>query len=139
MNPISIEFQSLFRYEERWQVLIYIKCEQNLISKNLIRHLRDIHQMKRKEYLSFTQAVSSLPIIDKIDDFPRSLNNSPPIENIRIHQDYKCNHCVDVFIVNKNHMNKHVFNKHRDVRTSRNPGYQPASLQTWIHQCNVPA
>src|SRR6266513_1212005 len=90
--------------------------------------------MKRKEYLPLTQAVSSLPIIDKTDDFPRPLNDSPPIDDIHIHQGYKCNHCIDVLTVNKTHMSKHVFNKHRDVHTSRNPGYQPTSLQTWIHQ-----
>ena len=134
MNPIPIEFQSLFRYEERWQVLICIDCGHGVISTSLIKHLRGIHQMKKKEYSPFTQAISSLPIIDKADDFPRPLNDSPPIDGIRIHQGYKCNHCDDMLTVNKPHMGTHIFNKHPGVRTSSDPGYQPTSLQAWIHQ-----
>jgi hypothetical protein len=131
MNPIPIEFQSLFHYKERWQVLIYIDYEHDVTSTSLIKHLRGIHhQMKKKEYLPLTQAISSLPIIDKADGFPRLLNDSPPIDDIRIHQGYKCNHCDDMLTVNKTYMGTHISNKHPGVRTSSNPGYQSTSLQT---------
>ena len=90
--------------------------------------------MKKKEYSPFTQAISSLPIIDKTDDFPHHLNDSPPIDGIRIQQGYKCNHCDDMLTVNKIYMSKHIFNKHPGVCTTSNSGYQLASLQAWIHQ-----
>ena len=89
--------------------------------------------MKKKEYSLLTQAILLLPIIDKAYDFPRPLNDSPPIDRIRIHQGYKCNHCEDMLRVNEAYMHTHIFNKHRGIRTSSNPGYQQAFLQAWIH------
>src|SRR5436190_5927295 len=55
INPIPIEFQSLFRYEERWQVLIYFNCGHSVTSKGLIKYLHGIHQIKEKEYSPLTQ------------------------------------------------------------------------------------
>jgi hypothetical protein len=90
--------------------------------------------MKKKEFSPLTQAISSLPIIHKTNDFPHPLNDSPPIEGVCIHQGYKCNHCNDMLTVNEAHMRKHISNKHRSEHTLSNPGYRPASLQAWIHQ-----
>ena len=73
--------------------------------------------MKAKQYLPLIQAVSSLSIIDKTDDFPGPANDSSPIGGVRIQKDYKCNHCDDMLTMNESYMSKHIFNKHPGVRS----------------------
>ena len=133
-DVIPIEYQSLVRYEEQWQVLICLPpCGHAIASKSLIRHLRSRHQMKRRDYRSLTQIISSLPMIEKPEEFPRPLNNSSLIEGLPIHKGYKCNHCDNMLTQSEAVMKTHIFNEHRDARMSGNSGYQPTRLQTWGH------
>lgn len=131
MNPIPIEFQSLFRYDERWQILICLTCKHAVTKKALKIHLREIHSLKMKEYSPLLLAVSSLPTIENSNDFPIPLHDSSPVDGLAISTGFKCNNCEEMSSVSKSHVSTHVFNKHPGVRTSTDPGYRQVSLQSW--------
>ena len=133
-NPIPVEFQSLFRYKERWQILICLEHKSVITSNALVGHLHRGHHWKKNVYRSLVQALSALPYTETPDDFPTPLNDWSPIEGIPVQKGYKCNHCEDMLTINKDHVGKHVFNCHRDLRTSRDLGYRDVSLQSWTYK-----
>jgi len=64
-NLTSIEFRSLFRYDKRWQVLICVHCEHDVISKNVIRHLYDIHQWRERSIHHSLKSYSHYPSLTR--------------------------------------------------------------------------
>ena len=86
-NIIPPEFQSWFRYDEQWQVLICLNplCRSAIPSERLVRHLRDVPIMKHKEYSLFLEAISTVSICKTFDEFSHPLNDSPPIEELIIY------------------------------------------------------
>jgi Orsellinic acid/F9775 biosynthesis cluster protein D len=104
MNPIPTEFQSLLRYDEQWHVLICIKHKYVVMSDYLIRHLRNEHSLRKKDYAPLILAVSKLPTIEDPKDLLSPLNDSSPIEDIAIHDGYSCDHCVEMLTTSKSLM-----------------------------------
>jgi Orsellinic acid/F9775 biosynthesis cluster protein D len=134
MNPIPTKFQSLLRYDEQWHVLICIKHKYVVMSNYLIRHLRDEHSLRKKDYAPLILAVSKLPTIEDPKDLPTPLNDSTPIKDIAIYDGYSCDHCVEMLTTSKSLMLQHVFKAHPAIQISDNPAYRKARIQSWTHR-----
>ena len=135
MDVIPTPFQSLIRYEVKYQVIICRPCGAAVASKSLQRHLYEAHQMKIKDYKPLSEAISILPACETIKQYPHPSNDSFPIDDLPILVGYQCQHCNDLLTQSESIAQNHVYNKHPDIRTSIQSGYRPVALQTWSVHC----
>src|SRR6266496_5827977 len=87
---------NIIPYEEMWQVLICRDCHVAVPTKSLTRHLRDAHKLKAKDYKPLLDAISNLPACQTIEEYPRPLNDSLPIDDLLAYPGYQCAHCDDL-------------------------------------------
>lgn len=132
-DSTSYCFDPVFHYDKKWQVLICRQCQAAVSGAKvtLTRHLRVKHGMGHKEYKPLIEAVSTLPCCEDKEQFPDPLDDSHPIESLRIYPGYRCKHCKDYKSRSEDVMKKHVFNSHQPLRTGREEAYESVSLQTW--------
>lgn len=146
MNPIPIEYRSLLQYNEQWQALICVQCNGGSAvgREGLNRHLRDIHGLKAKDYNPLLASLDSsrLSILQSLEQFPRPLDNSDPIEGLRISKGLKCLHC-GFSTPSSGVMDKHISKERKDMKEQgmasapTHPGVQTVSLQIWsVHGWN---
>lgn len=129
----SYHIDPMFRYDERWRVLICRQCQAAVsgAKPTLSRHLHNKHGMGHKEYKPLIEAVSTLSCCEDKDQFPDPLDDTPPIEGLRIYPGYRCKHCKDYKSRSEDIIKKHVFNNHPSFRMCREEAYESVSLQTW--------
>lgn len=132
-DTIPLEFQSLLWYDAKWQVLICRVCGLGLAADRLVRHLRSVHHMKYKEHRPIVRAISTLPAIDKADQFPCPLS---PIADLPIHRGFKCD-CCDKLTRGIKIIKTHVAKSHTIPRVSVLRAFHPVLLQTWLNSHRV--
>ncbi|KAH8168969.1 hypothetical protein LIA77_11095 [Sarocladium implicatum] len=77
----------LLHYNEKYQVLICIKCEYAIQPSALSRHLKDIHQIyrgARRPYVDYARGLTlaTRAVVPSIDDFP--------IPYLALYKGYRC-------------------------------------------------
>src|SRR5262245_11873314 len=140
-NPVPSEYHSLIRYNRQWQAIICFQCKGHAAvgRKNLIQHLRETHHLTVKDYKPLIQALdaSGVPILQSLDEFPRPINDSVPVEELSILKGLKCNHC-GFLSTSMQVMRAHTYNEKQKVQEVSqdtvpylHPGTQSVALQTW--------
>ena len=120
MDPIPIEYRSVIRYNREWQVIICLQCDGHAAigRSQLKRHLHASHGFSGKDYKPLIKALdsSNVPILQCLDDFPRPMNDSAPIEDLRINNGLKCNQCG--FLSTSQHiMRRHIRDEKQKILT----------------------
>src|SRR5579871_2577370 len=87
----SYHIEPMFRYDERWRVLICRQCQAAVsgAKPTLSRHLHNKHGMAYKEYKPLIEAVSTLSCCEEKDQFPNPLDDTPPIEGLQIYDFFR--------------------------------------------------
>ena len=138
IDPVPIEYRSLVRYNQEWQAIICLKCDGHAAvgGGKLTRHLHVTHSLSAKDYKPLIKALneSGVPILQSLNQFPRPMNDSHPIEGLHIIKGLKCNQC-GFLTMSPQVMRQHVYNEkiklQEESPSLTHPGVQPASLQTW--------
>jgi hypothetical protein len=141
MNPVPIEYRSLIGYNHEWHALICFKCEGHsaIGRSSLVRHLRGLHGLNSKDYKPLIQALdeSGVSFLQSLEDFPRPMNDSIPIDELSILKGLECNQC-GFLSTSASVMRKHIYNEkmkfqkeNPTVEQDSHPGVAPTSLQTW--------
>ena len=88
LNVLPPQFQALFRYDERWQVLLCRQHEVAIPMDQLAKHLRVDHSVYLKEAKMLLDFMSNISYCHNKKELPRPYNNSIPIIDIPILKGY---------------------------------------------------
>ena len=124
---IPPQFKTHFRVNEHWKTLICLLCETVVFPHLLKTHIRQGHKESTKPYKHLFKVLASclVRIANQIEDFEFPKNDSLPIQGIKIHHGYCCNHCNNLFTISPDVASKHLSKDHPNEPTSQQtPGYQ---------------
>ncbi|KAG0646982.1 hypothetical protein D0Z07_6441 [Hyphodiscus hymeniophilus] len=106
---------------------ICLKCQNAILPRSLMDHLRKQHDLPVDLRAAVRQLVSTLPPLD-ISDLPLQPNGSVALSELRVVESFQCRHCPfirrDVTDVRK-HLNK-------EHSLSAAGNYEQIQAQSWL-------